>query len=201
MTVQLVLESKMAITDAFRSLSFRENRCYSPPCSLFKTTKTAKVRTGRKAKTYGGILCLTTASMTEYALVQGRYTGKWSFPKGHMNEGEEPLACCLREIEEETGITELPLPTECNQIGYGNYFMFSLTRKIELVPRDRKEIMNARWVTLEEMSKLELNADVSMWFNAVTNPQIAELQTRDLQTGDLQTRDLQTRDLTKTCEG
>ena len=199
MTVQLVLESKMAITDAFRSLSFRENRCYSPPCSLFKTTKTAKARTGRKAKTYGGILCLrptATYRPTEYVLVQGRYTGKWSFPKGHMNEGEAPLACCLREIEEETGITELPSPTECNQIGYGNYFMFSLTRKIELVPRDRKEIMNARWVTLEEMSKLELNADVSMWFNAVTNPQIAELHT-----GELQTRELQTTDLTKACEG
>ena len=138
---------------------------------------TTKPRVGRKAKTYGGILCLTNASNTEYALVQGRYTGKWSFPKGHMNEGEEPLACCLREIEEETGITELHQSTECNQIGYGNYFMFFLTRKIELVPRDKKEIMNARWVTLEEMSTLELNADVSIWYNTVTN------------------------NLTKTCEG
>ena len=173
----------MAITDAFRSLSFRENRCYSPPCNLFKASPprpkdrkmistTGKPRLGRKAKTYGGILCLQPPSSTpttEYALVQGRYTGKWSFPKGHMNEGEEPLACCLREIEEETGITELPQSTECNQIGYGNYFMFFLTRKIELVPRDKKEIMNARWVTLEEMSTLELNADVSIWYNAVTN--------------------------------
>lgn len=180
----------MAITDAFRSLSFRENRCYSPPCNLFKMASspprpkdrkmmstTTKPRVGRKAKTYGGILCLTNASNTEYALVQGRYTGKWSFPKGHMNEGEEPLACCLREIEEETGITELHQSTECNQIGYGNYFMFFLTRKIELVPRDKKEIMNARWVTLEEMSTLELNADVSIWYNTVTN------------------------NLTKTCEG
>jgi 8-oxo-dGTP pyrophosphatase MutT (NUDIX family) len=92
-----------------------------------------------------------------------------------MDEGEEPLACCLREIEEETGITELPHPTECNQIGYGNYFMFFLTRKIELQPRDKKEIMNARWVTLEEMSTLELNADVSMWYNAVTTAVTTEL--------------------------
>jgi predicted NUDIX family NTP pyrophosphohydrolase len=29
--------------------------------------------------------------------------GAWSFPKGEFTEGEDPLACALRELEEETG--------------------------------------------------------------------------------------------------
>ena len=30
--------------------------------------------------------------------------GHWDFPKGHIEEGEEPLTAALRELEEETGI-------------------------------------------------------------------------------------------------
>jgi predicted NUDIX family NTP pyrophosphohydrolase len=33
--------------------------------------------------------------------------GVWSIPKGEYEEGEDPLACALRELEEETG-TALP---------------------------------------------------------------------------------------------
>jgi predicted NUDIX family NTP pyrophosphohydrolase len=33
--------------------------------------------------------------------------GVWSIPKGEYDEGEDPLACALREFEEETG-TALP---------------------------------------------------------------------------------------------
>ena len=51
----------------------------------------------KKQKTYGAILIYKD----KYALVQGRYTGKWSFPKGHSNEGEKPIECTKREVEEE----------------------------------------------------------------------------------------------------
>jgi 8-oxo-dGTP pyrophosphatase MutT (NUDIX family) len=148
----------MVMNRAFDSLSFRErrwDRCKGIPPK-------------RKAKTYGGILCKkgVTVEDDEYVLVQGRYTGKWSFPKGHSNEGEEPLKCSLREVAEETGLDDLPEPSEYLQIGYGNYFVFNLERKIELVPRDKGEIMNTRWVRLEEMRKMLLNADVSIWCNS-----------------------------------
>ena len=151
---------EMVMNRAFDSLSFRERRCDRHKSSEVIVPK-------RKAKTYGGILCKKgiTVEDDEYVLVQGRYTGKWSFPKGHSNEGEEPLKCSLREVAEETGLDDLPEPTEYLQIGYGNYFVFNLERKIELVPRDKGEIMNTRWVTLEEMSKMLLNADASMWCN------------------------------------
>ncbi len=99
----------------------------------------------------------------KYALVQGRYTGKWSFPKGHANEGEEPIVCCRREVAEETGLDTLPEPIEYLQIGYGNYHVFHLPTTLELVPRDTNEIMDTKWVSLEEMKSMPLNADASMF--------------------------------------
>ena len=34
----------------------------------------------------------------------------WSFPKGELEGGEDPLSAALREFEEETGITPPPPP-------------------------------------------------------------------------------------------
>ena len=80
----------------------------------------------RKPKTYGAIL----KAKEYYALVQGRYTGKWSFPKGHSNEGENPIDCTIREVAEETGIETLPCPIEYREVGYGNYYVFILKEDI-----------------------------------------------------------------------
>lgn len=146
------------VNKAFSSLSFRGKRGY--PTDI--ATKPKKEMT--KQQTYGAILCIKDQSgQTLYALVQGRYTGKWSFPKGHSNEGEPPIDCTLRELAEETGIDKLPKPTEYLQVGYGNYFVFYLDEPIPLIPRDTHEIMNTKWVTLEEMEKMSLNADASLY--------------------------------------
>ncbi|HIE53941.1 MAG TPA: NUDIX domain-containing protein [Chromatiaceae bacterium] len=34
----------------------------------------------------------------------------WDFPKGEVESGEEPLAAAVREVAEETGITDLEFP-------------------------------------------------------------------------------------------
>lgn len=135
---------------AFNSLSFRKG--YSKE---FMNKR-------QKALTYGAIICIK-GEEAKYALVQGRYTGKWSFPKGHANEGEHPIECALREVGEEIGIDNLPEPVQYIKVGYGNYFVFNLEERVELIPRDKKEILDTKWVTLEEMNELSLNADVSMF--------------------------------------
>jgi len=133
---------------AFRSLSIRKNQQVSE-----------KVR----AKVYGGIIKVShdDPCQEQYAIVQGRYSGKWSFPKGHSNEGELPLECTIREIEEETGIKQLPDPTETVRFGYGFYYIFSLPVPVPLVPQDTYEIMDTMWATIDEMRPLSLNVDVS----------------------------------------
>jgi 8-oxo-dGTP pyrophosphatase MutT (NUDIX family) len=146
------------VNKAFTSLSFRGNRGYST-----KLINRAYKVSNSKHKTYGAILRIKLQTGDLYALVQGRYTGKWSFPKGHSNEGESAIKCTLREVGEETGIDKLPEPTEYLQIGYGNYFVFNLEEPIALIPRDTNEIMDTKWVTLEEMESMSLNADASLY--------------------------------------
>lgn len=149
------------INRAFNSLSFRGKKGY-PTNLLIKEKKPKQDKHPERSATYGAILCIRGQDPL-YALVQGSYTGKWSFPKGHSNEGERPLDCTLREVAEETGIDELPEPSEYLQVGYGNYFIFNLTEQIPLIPRDTNEIMDTKWVTLKEMENMSLNADVSLY--------------------------------------
>ena len=40
---------------------------------------------------------------------------------------------------------------------------------MNLVPRDEKEIMAAKWVLLEEMESMSLNADVSLFRKNMIN--------------------------------
>ena len=136
--------------DAFKSLCFRYHGA-------------VREEEPRKPKIYGGILSARENGETKYALVQGKYTGKWSFPKGHCNEGEKPLVCALREIGEEIGMDSLPDPVGYQKVGYGYYYVFELEECIVLSPRDTNEIMNTAWVTLSEMRQLSLNADVSQY--------------------------------------
>ena len=118
-------------------------------------------RSEAKASIYGGIICSCDGTgQIYYALVQGHQTGKWSFPKGHANEGEEPLACALREIEEETGLTKLSPTLHSGKVGYGYYFLFILPSMMSLVPIDTKEIMRTAWVTVDQMKTMNVNADV-----------------------------------------
>jgi 8-oxo-dGTP pyrophosphatase MutT (NUDIX family) len=149
---------------AFQSLSFRGKRGYAVSFSKPPPPPKTTTQTPTKHKTFGAILTVKSESgQTLYALVQGSYTGKWSFPKGHANEGEKPLECTLREVGEETGIDKLPEPTEYIQIGYGNYFLFNLDEPVPLIPRDTHEIMDTKWVTMEEMERMPLNADASLF--------------------------------------
>ncbi len=155
----------LPIVKAFQSLSFRGNRGYS---NTFITAK--HKQKPKKVKISGGILRrVCEDGETRYALVQGRETGKWSFPKGHSNEYELPLECCLREIAEETSIDALPMPSEYHQIGYGEYYVFDMREQPPLIPRDTKEIQNTKWVTLEEMGELNLNADATLYRKSLLN--------------------------------
>lgn len=148
------------VNKAFSSLSFRGKKGYAPNSMMSRLNSNKKER---QEGTYGGILCVSSPEGTKYALVQGRYTSKWSFPKGHANEGETPLECTKREIAEETGLDNLPKPLNYMKMGYGGYYIFDFKEEPVLKPRDEKEIMDTKWVLFDEMEKMSLNADVSLF--------------------------------------
>ena len=118
-----------------------------------------------KSKVFGAILRYKNPNtrITKYALVQGRYTGKWSFPKGHSNKGEEPYDCVRREVYEETGINNLPDSSESLRVGFGHYYIFDVEYEYSLKPTDTNEIMNTRWVTEDELKQMALNVDASYY--------------------------------------
>lgn len=60
------------------------------------------------ATSSGVIVFRTTRDKIEYLVLKGR-TGDWEFPKGGIEDDEEYQQTALRELEEETGITEVKL--------------------------------------------------------------------------------------------
>lgn len=55
-------------------------------------------------KSCGAIVYRKFHGNTEILLIKHVNSGHWSFPKGHMEEGETEPDTALREIKEETGI-------------------------------------------------------------------------------------------------
>lgn len=86
----------------------------------------------------------------------------WDFPKGMVENGEDPLAAARREVAEETGITELSFPwgeeyRETEPYSRGKVARYYLARtaqdKVQLLlnpETGRAEHMEYRWVSFEE---------------------------------------------------
>lgn len=101
-------------------------------------------------------------------LVVSQHGTSWSLPKGHIEEGEDPLAAALREIHEETGVTQLKLVRELP--GYARYklsgtggedrselktiYMFVFTTDEEKLRPIDPENPEARWVDRTKVAEL-----------------------------------------------
>ena len=60
------------------------------------------VRYKKNVPTYGAILM--NSDLDKVLLVQSYFAkSSWGFPKGKVNEDEDPLHCAIREVYEETG--------------------------------------------------------------------------------------------------
>lgn len=108
-------------------------------------------------KIYGSIIY---SSENRLLIVQGRKTGKWSFPKGHKMEGETAHECSLRETYEETGLIIEDAYIEELQLAAGKYFVYKLSYEPALISYDTDEIMNACWVSLESLRTYLYNCDI-----------------------------------------
>lgn len=87
----------------------------------------------------------------------------WTFPKGHHEEGETPKETALRELKEESGITEIdfldfPLIREANEVfrekenlkklKVNEYFIGFVNGKNVIIDMD--EIGEYQWLPYEE---------------------------------------------------
>ncbi len=89
--------------------------------------------------------------------------GKWDLPKGKLDDGETIEACAVREVEEETGLTNIELG---ELIDITTHFYIEHNKEIEkethwfamkvmgeqkLVPQLAEDITELKWVREHEM--------------------------------------------------
>jgi len=106
-----------------------------------------------------------------FLLVNSKRSGMWGFPKGHVEKGENELETAKREIFEETGIRNIKFvenfrqedvyavvgsPSSagtCSAVEKHSVYFLALALE-EALDFDRDEILELRWVDLEEALNL-----------------------------------------------
>lgn len=129
----------------------------------------------KQEKSCGAVVFSKTGGTTKYLLIQHVNGGHWSFPKGHVEDGESESQTALREIQEETGLTvELDTgfcwvnaysPSE----GVHKDVVYFVAQADDLNYKTQKEeILGAGWYSFDEAQKLiTYPNDVSLFKEAV----------------------------------
>lgn len=127
----------------------------------------------------GAIVFRRTAGEPLFLLIYTRKSRNWGFPKGHRDEGESLHDTALREIREESGISEVAFIE-----GFEHELVYPITSKLpghegepaekhavyflaetpqEKVTIDGNEIIDHRWAGYDEaLSLLRFDAVKSM---------------------------------------
>ncbi|XP_024887916.1 m7GpppN-mRNA hydrolase [Temnothorax curvispinosus] len=107
--------------------------------------------------TFGAIVL--NEDMTKVLLVQSYWAkNSWGFPKGKVNEDEEPFLCAIREVLEETGfdISNLIDKNEyiesvINDQTVRLYIISGVQKDTKFQPKTRKEIKNVEWFAVADL--------------------------------------------------
>ena len=90
--------------------------------------------------------------------------GKWDLPKGKLEKGETIELCAQREVEEETGVTNLSLKTkigesyhiyqikEENVLKISHWYHFTCPTLQKTTPQIEEDITEIRWIGLENFN-------------------------------------------------
>lgn len=99
------------------------------------------------------------------------HAGEYDLPKGHIEEGETPIQCAVRELKEETGIelSEMdPRITDCGETDYTqtkNLHLFIIKIPVDLSTLTcTTTFTNSQGVELPEMDSYELFDDTSRFY-------------------------------------
>jgi len=100
--------------------------------------------------------------------------GKLDLPKGHIEPGEEPEACALREVKEECGITghKIIKPLQPSYHTYSwegisylkktSWFLMEYSGIMELEPQINEGITKVEWLSPDDLSKIRSTAWLSL---------------------------------------
>ncbi len=91
------------------------------------------------------------------------FTGYWSFPGGHVNEGETPFEAAKRELKEETGLEgelksqEIHYSEQEADIGHRHLCHVFLARSVSGKEKSGGDVKNMQWFGLEDVKNLDLS--------------------------------------------
>jgi 8-oxo-dGTP pyrophosphatase MutT (NUDIX family) len=115
---------------------------------------------------------LVKHSSGKYLFIEKR--GKLDLPKGHIETGEEPEACALREVNEECGITGhtivrplLPSYHTYSWEGISylkktSWFLMQYDGTMVIEPQIKEGITRIEWLYPDEISKIKSQAWLSL---------------------------------------
>ena len=91
--------------------------------------------------------------------------GKWDLPKGKIEKGENEEACALREVTEETGVTNLHLKKKIGETyhvydEFGKHFLkishwyhMTCLSAQKLIPQTVEDITEVKWVKTKDIKE------------------------------------------------
>ncbi|MCA9356109.1 NUDIX domain-containing protein [Candidatus Nomurabacteria bacterium] len=114
-----------------------------------------------KDTSYGVIPIVKKEDSIKFLILHQK-NGHWSFPKGHMEEGEDDIQAALREFGEETGLREIRLDEENifqevytyekdgEKVEKTNYFFLGYLDEELPLSVQEAEVIEYKYATLEE---------------------------------------------------
>ena len=112
----------------------------------------------------GGVVFRMDVGQPLFLLIRDSYKN-WGFPKGHIEAGEQPETAALREVKEETGLTDLSIRSLVDTIDWFFRFRGQLIHKVchfylmetadaTTSPQRAEGITACRWTRFEEAQSL-----------------------------------------------
>lgn len=106
--------------------------------------------------TYGAIIL--NPAMTQCVMVQGYGGNGWGFPKGKINDSEDPIHCAIRELKEETGFDCEHLINDEDVIKKNFkgadmvlYIICGVDQEQSFAPICRNEIKQIKWFDIDSL--------------------------------------------------
>lgn len=118
----------------------------------------------REEVSAGGIVFRRDGERTLYLLIRDPYRN-WGFPKGHLEDGEDPAAAALREVSEETGLDGLEMRAPIETIDWTFRFRGRPIHKVchfflmetvsqRTTPQRAEGITACRWASYEQAAQM-----------------------------------------------
>lgn len=115
----------------------------------------------KREKSCGALVFRKSKTSYDLVLLRHRFGGHWSFPKGHVEEGENEHQTALREVKEETGL-DIELMTGFRESveyspkpGVRKQVVYFLGQALnETLVRQEEEIGEIRWVDIERAGEM-----------------------------------------------